>query len=156
MTQARRRARGSSTCRIQRQRWLDRHVSGKHRAGVKVRGGSGCGGGGEGEDGLIKHHMARDEDPTRGEVKATVTLVIRRIPEEDAQSGTGSQLVRSGGNGVRVTRTPKDTKVLIPRGTEESMVWRRSWAGNGRKAVKKIGGGVQTLSPEASRKRRLE
>ena len=63
----------------------------------------------------------------------------------------------SGGSGVRVTRTPIDTKVLMPRrGTEESMVWRRRWADSGRKAVKEIGGGVQTLSPEASRKRRLE
>ena len=58
----------------------------KQREEVKVRGGSGCGGGGEGEDGLIKHHMARDDDPTRGEVKATITLVIRGIPEEDTES----------------------------------------------------------------------
>ena len=63
----------------------------------------------------------------------------------------------SGGSGVRVTRTPEDTKVIIARrGTEESVVWRRSWAGSGRKMVKEIGGGAQTLSPQASRKQRLE
>jgi len=67
VTRARRRARGSGTYRIQWQRWLDHHVNGKHREEVKVRGGSGCGGG-EGEDGLIK---------------ATVTLGIRGILEED-------------------------------------------------------------------------
>jgi hypothetical protein len=85
------------------------------REGVKVRGGSACGGGAEGEDRLIKYHMSRDEDPTRGEVKATVTLVFREIPEEDTQNRTGSQLVGSGGSGVRVTRTPEHTKVLISR-----------------------------------------
>jgi len=101
--------------------------------------------------------MARDDDPTGGEVKAPVPLVIRGVPKEDTQSGTGSQLVGSGGSGVRVTRTPEDTKVVIPRrGTEESVVWCGSRAGSGRKAVKEIGGGVQTLCPEASRKRRLE
>jgi hypothetical protein len=101
--------------------------------------------------------MARDEDPTRGEIKASVTLMIRGISEEDTQSRTRSQLVGSGGSGVRVTRTPEDPKVVIPRrGTEQSVVWRRSWTSSGRKAVKEIGGGVQALSPEASREGRLE
>jgi len=69
----------------------------------------------------------------------------------------GSQLVRSGGDGVRVTRTPKDSKVIVARrGTEESVVWRGSWAGSGRKAVKEVSGGVQALSSEASRKRGLK
>jgi len=76
----------------------------------------GWGGGGEREDGLVKHHVARDEDPTRGEVKATVPLVIRGVPEEDTLSRTGSQLVGSSGSGVRVTRTPEDTKVIVARG----------------------------------------
>jgi hypothetical protein len=101
--------------------------------------------------------MARDEDPSRGKVKATVTLVIRGVPEKDTESQTGCQFVGSGGCGVRVTRTPKDAKVIIPRrGTEKSVVWCGSRADNGRKTVKEIGGGVQSLSPEASRKRRLE
>jgi len=90
--------------------------------------------------------MARDEDSTRGKIIAPVPLVIRRVPKKDTESRTGSQLVRSGSNGVRVTRTPKDSKVIVARrGTEESMV--------GRKAVKEVSGGVQALSPEASRKR---
>jgi hypothetical protein len=59
--------------------------------------------------------------------------------------------MRSGGGGVRVTRTPEDSKVVVPRrGTEKSVVRRRSWAGSRRESVKEIGGGVQTLSPEAS------
>jgi hypothetical protein len=60
--------------------------------------------------------------------------------------------VGSGGCGVRVTRTLEDLKVIVPRrGIEKSVVRRVSWAGSGRKAVKEISGGVQTLSPEASR-----
>jgi hypothetical protein len=35
--------------------------------------------------------------------------------------------VGSGGCGVRVTRTPEDSKVIVPRrGTEKSVVWHRS------------------------------
>jgi hypothetical protein len=56
-----------------------------------------------------------------------------------------------------VTRTPKDAKVIVPRrGTEKGVVWRRSGTGSGRKTVEEIGGGVQALSPEASRKRGLK
>jgi len=67
-------------------KWLDHHVSGKQKQGVRVRcrGGSG-GGGGEGKDRLMEHHMARDEDLTRGEVIASVTLMIRGIAEEDTE-----------------------------------------------------------------------
>jgi hypothetical protein len=47
--------------------------------------------------------------------------------------------------------------VIVPRrGTEEGVVRCGSGTGSGRKAVKKVGGGVQALSPEASRKRGLK
>jgi hypothetical protein len=36
------------------------------------------------------------------------------------------------------------------------VVWRRSGTGSGRKTVEEVGGGVQALRPEASRKRRLK
>jgi hypothetical protein len=49
--------------------------------------GGGCGG--EGKDGLIEHHMARDKDPSGGKVKALVPLVIRGVTEEDTESGVG-------------------------------------------------------------------
>jgi hypothetical protein len=63
--------------------------------------------------------MARDEDTARGKVKASVTLVIRRVSEKDTEGRPGSQLMLSGGGGVRVTRTPEDSKVVVPRrGTE--------------------------------------
>jgi hypothetical protein len=101
--------------------------------------------------------MARDEDLSGGKVKATVPLVIRRVLKEDTESRTGCQLVGSSGSGVGVTRTPEDLNVIVPRrGTEKSMVWRGSGAGSGRKTVEEVDGGVQALSPESSRKRRLE
>jgi hypothetical protein len=60
-------------------------------------------------------------------------------------------------SGVRVTRAPEDAKVIVSRrDTEKSVVWHRSGAGSGRKTVEEVGGGVQALSPETSRKRRLE
>jgi hypothetical protein len=83
--------------------------------------------------------------------------VIRGVPEEDTESGARVQLVGRSGSGVRVTRTPKDAKVIVPRrGTEEGVVWRRSGTGSGRKTVEEVGGGVQALSPEASRKRGMK
>jgi hypothetical protein len=63
--------------------------------------------------------MARDEDTARGKVKASVTLVIRKVSEKDTEGRPGSQLMGSGGGGVRVTCTPEDSKVVVPRrGTE--------------------------------------
>jgi hypothetical protein len=101
--------------------------------------------------------MARDENPSGGKVKAPVSLVIRGVPEEDTERGARVQLVGRSGSGVGVTRTPKHAEVIVPRrGTEEGVVRSGSGAGRGRKAVKKVGGGVQALSPEASGKRGLK
>jgi hypothetical protein len=100
--------------------------------------------------------MARDEDTARGKVEASVTLVIRRVSEENTEGRPGGQFMRSGGDGVRVTRTPEDSKVVVARGTEKSVVRCGSRAGSRRKTVKEIGGCVQTLSPKASGKGCLE
>ena len=65
--------------------------------------------------------------------------------------------MRSSGGGVRVTRTPEDPKVVVARrGTEKSVVRSGSRRSRGRKAVDKVGGSVEALSPEASRKGGLE
>jgi hypothetical protein len=99
----------------------------------------------------------RDEDPSGGKIKTPVPLVIRGVPEEDTECRTGVQLVGRSGSSVGVTRAPEDAKVIVPRrGTEKSVVWRRSGTGSGRKTVEEVGGGVQALSPETSRKRRLK
>ena len=93
--------------------------------------------------------MSGDQNAARGEVKASVPLVVRGVPEEHTTSRAGRQLVRSGGGGVRVTRTPEDLKVVVARrGTEGSVVWSGSRS-SGRKAVEQVGGGVEALSPDA-------
>ena len=58
--------------------------------------------------------------------------------------------MRSGGGGVRVTRTPEDPKVVVAGwGTEKSVVWSGSRRSSGRKTIKQVGGGVEALGPEA-------
>ena len=65
--------------------------------------------------------------------------------------------MRSGGGGVRVTRTPEDPKVVVAgRGTEESVVWSGSRRNSGRKTIEQVGGGVEALSPEAQGQRSLD
>ena len=91
-----------------------------------------------------------DEDTTRGEVKAAVPLVVRGVTKKHTMSRAGRQLVRSSGGDVRVTRTPEDPKVVVARrGTEKSVVWSGSRRSSGRKTIEQVGGGVETLSPEA-------
>ena len=56
--------------------------------------------------------MSGDQDAARCEVKGSVPLVIRGVIKEHT-SRAGRQLVRSGGGGVKVTRTPEDMKVVV-------------------------------------------
>ena len=80
--------------------------------------------------------MSGDQDPTRGEVKAVVSLVIRRVAKEHTTSRIGYQLVASRCGGVGVTRTSKDTEVVVVRrGTEEGVVRSGSWGGSGGETV---------------------
>jgi hypothetical protein len=58
--------------------------------------------------------------------------------------------VRRCGSKVRVASAPEDTKVSVGRsGTKESVVRSRSERSCGRKTVKKVGGSVKALCPEA-------
>jgi hypothetical protein len=92
----------------------------KHRLKVRIR--RRCGGG-VGEVRLVKHNMLGDKNPTRGEVKATVPLMVRGVTEEHTTCRARSELVRSSGSKVRVASAPEDTKVSVGgRGTEESVV----------------------------------
>jgi hypothetical protein len=50
---------------------------------------SGGGWAGEGKDGLIEQHMARDENPSGSKIKTPVPLVIRGVSEEDRESSGG-------------------------------------------------------------------
>ena len=97
--------------------------------------------------------MSGDKDPARSEVKASVPLVVRGVTKKHT-SRTGRQLVRSSGGDVRITCTPKDTKMVVERrGTEKNVVWSESRGSSGRKTVKQVGGGVETQprSGEAER-----
>ena len=78
----------------------------------------------------------RDENTTRGEVKAAVALVVRGVPEKHTEGGPGCKLVRSRSSSVRVTCTPEDTKMVIAwRGTEECLVRSGGRARSGRETV---------------------
>jgi hypothetical protein len=66
--------------------------------------------------------VSGDEDSARGEVKATIPLVVRGVTEKHTLSGARHQLVRSSGGGVRVTSAPEDTKVIVAR-----RVPKRAW-----------------------------
>ena len=83
-----------------------------------------------------------------------VPLVVRGVTKKYTTSRAGRQLVRSSDGDVRITCTPEDMKVVVMRrGTEKSVVWSGRRGSSGRKAVKQVGGGVETLSPEAGRQR---
>ena len=79
--------------------------------------------------------MVGDQNAARGEVKASVPLVVRGVTKEHTMSRARRQLVRSSGGGVRVTRTPEDPKVVVARrGTEKSVVeWEqeKQWTEDG-------------------------
>jgi hypothetical protein len=100
--------------------------------------------------------VSGDEDSARGEVKATVPLVVRGVTEKHTTSGAGCQLLRSSGSGVRVTSAPEDTMIVARRGTEESIVRSQSRGSSGRKTVEEVGGGMEALGPEARGQRGLD
>jgi hypothetical protein len=136
------------TCwkRKNKNRWLNHQVR-KHGLNTRIR--SGCGGGGKGEVRLVKH-MSRDQNPTRGELVAAVPRMVREVTKECTTSRVRCELVRSSGSKVRAASAPEDTKVSVSgTGTEESVVRSRSRRSGRRKTVKKVGGIVKALYPEA-------
>jgi hypothetical protein len=95
--------------------------------GLKVRIMRRCGGGGEGEVRLVKHNMSGYKNPTRGEIIATVPLMVWGVTKEHTTCRARCELVTRSGSKVRVASTPEDTEVSVGgRGTEESMVRIRS------------------------------
>lgn len=49
---------------------------------------------------LIKHDMTRDNYFTCDKIKATITAMIREVPEKHARRGARGKFVRGGGGGV--------------------------------------------------------
>jgi hypothetical protein len=52
--------------------------------------------------------MLGDQQMICGEIKTLVSLVLRRVPKEDALTGVRGELMGSSGRGVRVAGTPGD------------------------------------------------
>jgi hypothetical protein len=107
--------------RKERQGWLNRRVR-KQRC--QLRAWRRCRGGRVKEIRLVEHNVSRNEDSARGEVKATLPLVVRGVTEKHTTNGAGRQLVRSRGGGVRVTSAPEDTKMIVAR---RGGVSKRAW-----------------------------
>ena len=74
------------TCRemTDRKKWLNHRVSRKQRLQLGVR--RRCRGGRVGEIRLVKDDVSGDQNAARGEVKASVPLVVRGVPEEHDES----------------------------------------------------------------------
>jgi hypothetical protein len=65
---------------------------------------------------FMKDDMTRDEDAVGEEVKAMVPLVIKGVTEKRTMSEARGELVSSGGKGIGIAGTTKDTKVVIGGG----------------------------------------
>jgi hypothetical protein len=59
--------------------------------------------------------MTRDGDPVGGAVKAAVSLMMRRVAKEDAESGALRKFVCGSGSEVWITGTTKNKKVIVRR-----------------------------------------
>jgi hypothetical protein len=62
---------------------------------------------------LIKNHLMRDDQALYGKVKARVTFVVEAVAKENTMGGPGGELMRSGGDSVRLTHTAEDMEVLV-------------------------------------------
>lgn len=60
-----------------------------------------------------------------GEVKTSISHMIRRVPEKHTTRGSTGKLMRSCGIETGVAHTPKDTKVVIERSGSEDGKMRR-------------------------------
>nr|GEW28412.1 hypothetical protein [Tanacetum cinerariifolium] len=67
--------------------------------------------GAEGKDNFIKCDMTRNDDVVGVQVKASISSMIVRVPEQDRWCGTRGKFVRW--KGVRVTKASKHAKVSV-------------------------------------------
>ena len=102
----------------------------------------------EGKRGLIKDHMARDDNTPRGDIKAAIAFVRGGVAKKDTGCRMGSQLVLCGGDEVGIAKTTKDTKVIkVGVGTIEDAIGRAAMDSRRWPTVEKIGAGGERLSP---------
>jgi hypothetical protein len=98
-------------CGQERPGWRRNKIGLKEGVEIGRRGGAS-----KGKVIFIKDDMARDEDAVGEEVKAAVPLMVRGVTEEKTMCGARGELVGSGGRGVGIVGTAKDTKVIIEGG----------------------------------------
>lgn len=68
--------------------------------------------------------MTGDDDTVGSQVKTPISLVMSRVSQEDTESRTRGEFVRSGGGKVRVTLATKHPRVIIRgMGAVRSKVW---------------------------------
>jgi hypothetical protein len=106
---------------------------------------------------LIKNHLMRDDQALYGKVKARVTFVVEGVAKENTMGGPGGELMRSGGDSVRLTHTAEDMEVLV-RGcwSEESDMRVESMNHLCGETVQEVRGGVEPLCPIALGKETLD
>ena len=77
--------------------------------------------------------MSGDQNAARGEVKASVPLVVRGVTKEHTTSRAGRQLVRSSGGDVRVICTPEGGRSEEGYRREHGVEWEqeKQWTEGG-------------------------
>jgi hypothetical protein len=109
--------------------------------------------GSEREASLIKNHVSRDDQAVCGKIKATIAFVFGRVAKEDTPGGPGTELIGSGGGGVRITRTARNPEVLVGRWrAKEGHVRTGRLNRLGGETIEEVCRGVKSLSPVAPRK----
>jgi hypothetical protein len=117
-TTARAQASGPRRARQGRLEWSKNRIMVKEGGEIGRQGGSS-----KGKVIFVKNDMTRDEDAVGEEVKAMIRLVVRGVTEERTTSGTRGELVGSGGRGVLIAGTTKDTEVVIGGGCAILAKW---------------------------------
>jgi len=92
--------------------------------------------------------VVRDDDPIGGKVKAPITLVIRRVAEEGAQSGPRGQLVRGSGGEIWIAGASKGPEIMRGgKGVMESEEGGAHVQGFGGEAIDEVGGCGESIGP---------
>ena len=62
---------------------------------------------------LVKVNVPRNEDSVGNRIIAAIAFGVWWVSEKNACHGARCKFVRSGGGDARITKTPKNTKIII-------------------------------------------
>ena len=103
----------------------------------------------EGELTLVEDDVPQREHAPCGEVEASVAAVIGRVADEDAQRGSGLELMgRRRGSVGEAQRAEHPKLVVAGRNAEEELEGRGGAGGTARPAVDEVRGRGERLGPE--------